>query len=126
MRDHAPAARKWCGDGDGEGGAFVGIGGGAELVEEDERSGCAARCGDAVEIDDVRGEGGEGLLDGLGVADVGEEGVEDGQSGGCGGDRDSGLGHEGAERGGFEGDGFAAGVGAADDELAGGGKASSK
>ena len=34
-------------------------------------------------------------------------------------DGQTGLGHHGEERGGFEGDGLAAGVGAADDELAG-------
>src|ERR1700678_3147504 len=72
---------------------------------------------DAVEIDDVRGKGAEGLFDGLGVADVGEEGGEDGQCCRCGGDRDAGLGHQGTERGGFEGDGLAAGVGAAQNEL---------
>ena len=67
------------------------------------------------------GEGGECSLDGLGIADVGEEGGEDGQMSGGGGDGKAGLGHHGEEGGGLEGDGFAAGVGAGDDELAVGG-----
>ncbi len=65
------------------------------------------------------GEGGEILLDGLIVADVGEHGVEDGELGSVGRDGDSGLRHEGEEADGFQGDGFAAGVGAGDDQLAG-------
>ena len=72
-------------DGDGERGAFIGVGGGAELVDEDERAftvalGC--KFNDAVDVADVRGEGGEILLDGLRVADVGEDAGEDGQA--CG------------------------------------------
>ena len=64
------------------------------------------------------GEGGEILLDRLIVADVGEDGVEDGEFGAIGGNGDSGLRHQGEEADGFQGDGFAAGVGAGDDELA--------
>ncbi len=117
MSDHAPAVEEVAGDGDGERGAFFRIGGGAKLVEQDEglRIGQAR---EAVEVDDVRGEGGELSLNGLGVADVGEECGEDREAGGGGGDGQAGLGHHGQQRGGFEGDGFAAGVGAADDELA--------
>ena len=74
--------------------------------------------GDEVDVGDVGGEGGEILLDGLRVADVGEDGVEDGQLGAVGRDGDSGLRHEGEQADGFQGDGFAAGVGAGDDELA--------
>ena len=118
MSDQAPASRKCAGDGDGEGGAFFRVGGGAELVEQDEGA-CVGEAGEAVEVDDVGGEGGELGLDGLGVADVGEEGGEDGEAGCGGGDGQAGLGHHGEQGGGFEGDGFAAGVGAADDELAG-------
>ena len=77
--------------------------------------------GDEIDVGDVGGKGGEILLDGLRVADVGENGVEDGQIGALGRDGDSGLGHEDEQADGFEGDGFAAGVGAADDELAVGG-----
>ena len=64
------------------------------------------------------GEGGEVALDGLRVADVGEDGVEKGQGGLGGGDGEAGLGHEGEEAEGLEADGFAASVGAGDDELA--------
>ena len=67
----------------------------------------------------MRGEGGELGFDGLRVADVGKECGEDGKACGCGGDGQAGLRHHGQQRGGLEGDGFAAGVGAADDELAG-------
>ena len=106
------------GDGDGEGGAFFGVGGGAELVEQDERGGVGV-AGDAVDVDDVGGEAGEVALDGLGVADVGVDGGEEGKGGVLGGDGQAGLGHEGEQAGGLERDGFAAGVGAGDDELAG-------
>ena len=75
---------------------------------------------DEIDIGDVRGEGGEILLDGLVVADVGEDGVEDGELGAVGGDGKAGLGHQREQADGFEGDGFAAGVGAGDDELAAG------
>ena len=44
--------------------------------------------------------------------------VKIGKAGGGGGNGQAGLGHHGQQRGGFERDGFAAGVGAADDELA--------
>jgi len=104
------------GDGYGEGCALFGVGGGAELVEQDERAG-GGFAGDAVEIDDVGGEAGEVALDGLGVADVGVDAGEEREVGGFGGDGNAGLGHEGEKAEGFEGDGFAAGVGAAEDEL---------
>ena len=106
------------GDGYGEGGAFFGVGGGAELVEQDER-GWICVAGDVVDVDDVGGEAGEIALDGLGVADVGEDGGEEGEDGLFGGNGQAGLGHEGEQAGGLERDGFAAGVGAGDDELAG-------
>ena len=68
------------GDGNGERGAFFRIGGRAEFVEKDERA-CIGKAREAIEIDDVRGESGELGLDGLGVADVGEECSEDGEAG---------------------------------------------
>ena len=108
------------GNGDGEGGSLFGIGGRAEFVEQDERA-RGGGVGDEVDVGDVGGEGGEILLDGLRVADVGQDGVADGKLGALGGDGDSGLGHEDEQAYGFEADGFAAGVGAADDELAVGG-----
>ncbi len=114
---HAADAAEVSGDGDGECGAFFGIGGGAEFVEQDERvRGRGAR--DEIDVGDVRGEGGKILLDRLVVADVGEDGVEDGEFGAVGGDGKSGLRHQGEQADGFQGDGFAAGVGAGDDELA--------
>ena len=61
------------------------------------------------------------LLDGLRVADVGKDGVANGKIGALGRDGDSSLGHEDEQADGFEADGFASGVGAADDELTVGG-----
>ena len=58
------------------------------------------------------------LLDRLVVADIGEHGVEDGQFGAVGGDRQSRLRHEREQTHRFERDGLAAGVRAGDDELA--------
>src|SRR5579863_5690361 len=107
------------GNGDGESGAFFGIGGRAEFVEEHKRvRGGGARNG--IDVGDVGGKGGKILLDRLVVADVGENGVEDGEFGAVGGDGKSGLGHQREQADGFQGDGFAAGVGAGDDELAAG------
>ena len=105
------------GDSDGESCAFFGIGGGAEFVEQDEGVG-GGGAGDEIDVGDVGGEGGKILLDGLVVADVGEHSVEDRKLGAIGGDGQAGLGHEGEEADGFQGDGFASGVGAGDDELA--------
>ena len=116
---HAPDSAEVLGDGNGQRGALFGIGGGAEFVEQDQRMrGRGAR--DEIDVGDVGGEGGEILLDGLIVADVGEDGVEDGQLGAVGRDGHSGLRHQGEQASGFERDGFAAGVGAGDDELAAG------
>ena len=58
------------------------------------------------------------MLDRLVVADVGEDGVEDGKLRAVGGNGDSGLRHQREQADGFQGDRFAAGVGAGDDELA--------
>ena len=66
----------------------------------------------------MRGEGGEFRLNGLRVADVGEKCSEDRKARRSCGYGQACLGHHGEQRRGFEGDGFAAGVGAADDELA--------
>ena len=79
--DQRPRARrqKVAGNGHGQRGAFFGIGGGAELVEQHQR----ARAGEArepVEVGDVRGEGGELRLNGLRVADVGQKRGEDRES----------------------------------------------
>ena len=74
---HASQLAEVLGYGDGQGGAFFGIGGGAEFVEQDQRVG-GGGAGDEVDVGDVGGEGREILLDGLIVADVGEDRVEDG------------------------------------------------
>ena len=63
-------------------------------------------------------EGGEVALDGLGIADVSKDGVEEGQGGLGGGDGHAGLGHDREKAEGLEANGFATGVGAGDDELA--------
>ena len=116
---HAADLAEMAGDRDGEGGAFFGIGGGAEFVEQDERMrGGGAR--NEIDVGDVRGKCREILFDRLVVADVGEHGVENGQLGAVGGDGDSGLRHQGEQADGFERDGFAAGIGAGDDELTAG------
>ena len=89
----AADAAEMVGDGDGERGTFFGIGGRAEFIEQDERvAGRGAR--DEVDVGDVRGEGRKVLLDRLVVADVGEDGVEDGKLGAVGGDGDAGLRHQ--------------------------------
>jgi len=101
-------------DGGGKGDAFDGVGAGAEFVEEDE--GAAVGAGeDLDEATDVGGEGGEALFEALFVADVGEDLSIHGEGRfGGGGDVKAGLGHQDEEADGFEGDGFAAGVGAGD------------
>ncbi len=126
--DEGPGAggEEVAGDGDGQRGTFFGIGGGAQLVKQDEGA-VVGQAREAVEVGDMGGEGGEGGFDGLGVADIGQESVEDGEAGGGGGDGQTCLSHHGQQGGGLEGDGFAAGVGSADDELAGlGGEFQSK
>ena len=103
-------------DGYREGCAFFGIGGGAQLIQQDERVGCGF-AGDAVEVDDVGGEAGEVALDGLRVADVGVDAGEERERRLLGRDRHAGLRHEREQAEGLERHGLAAGVGAADDEL---------
>ena len=117
--DQRPGARlqKVAGNGHGQRGAFFGIGGGAKLVEQNQRL-LAGQPGEPVEIGDVRGKSGERGFDGLRIADVGQERCEDRKAGRLGGNGQSSLGHHGQQSRGLERDGFAAGVGAADDELA--------
>ena len=57
------------------------------------------------------------MLNRLVVPDVGEDGIEDGHVGAIGRHGDSRLSHESEQAQRFKGDGFAAGVGAGDDEL---------
>ena len=64
------------GDRHGQCRAFFRIGGGAQLVEDHERS-RSRRPRDEVDIGDVRGKSRKVLLDRLVVADIGQHGVED-------------------------------------------------
>ena len=75
--DERPCARleKEMRDRNGKRGAFFRIGGGAEFIEQHERT-WSGEPREAVEIGDVRGEGGERCLNGLSVADVGEKSGE--------------------------------------------------
>ena len=103
-------------EGDGEGGTFIGVGAGAEFVEEDEAMGVGF-FEDADDVGHVAGEGAEILFDRLFVADVGVDAFEDGEFAALvDGYHHAGLGHQGEEADGFESDGFAAGVGAGHDE----------
>ena len=114
---HAADAAEMSGDGDGESGAFFGIGGGAEFIEQDQRI-RGRGAGDEIDVGDVRGKRREILLNRLIVADVGEDGVENRQFGAVGGDGNAGLRHQSEQANGFQRHRFAAGVGAGDDELA--------
>src|SRR5579864_4884841 len=117
--ERAAAAEMVC-NGHGQRRAFFRIGGGAELVQQDERMrGCGAR--DEINVGDVRGEGGKILLDRLVVADIGKHGIKHRQPRRGGGHGNAGLRHEREQAKSFEAHGFAAGVGAADNELAMGG-----
>ena len=96
--------------------ALFGIGRGAQLIEQHQ----GIRCGfarDAVEVDHVGGEAREVALDGLRVADVGVNAGEERQRRLFRGNRHASLRHNGQQAKGLEGDGLAAGVGPADDEL---------
>ena len=65
----------------------------------------------------MRAEGAKALLEALFVAYVGVDSLKDGYLGvGFGGDVHAALGHEYHQADGFQGYGFAAGVGAGDDE----------
>ena len=103
-------------DGDGERRALCRVGAGAELVEEDETV-AVADLKDLHDILCMRREGGKRLLDGLLVADVGEDPLVDVDGTAVvGGDMQTALGHEREQADGLERDGLAAGVGSGDDE----------
>ena len=109
MQHHALHAQEVLCDRDGERSAFFGIGGRAELVQQDERR----RVGlarDAVEVDDVRGEAREVALDGLRVANVGVDAGEERQPRFVGRNRNTRLRHQGQQPDGLERDSLAAGV----------------
>ncbi len=66
------------------------------------------------------GEGGQGLFDRLFVTNIGEDVFKDGDlRTGIDGDMQAGLGHESEQADGFQADGFAARIGAGDDEGVG-------
>ena len=116
-RDHASGFAKMLGDGNRQRSAFFGIGRGTQFVEQHQRiRSCSAR--DEVDVRDVRGKRREILLDRLIVADVGENGVENRHVGAIRGNGNAGLRHQSEQAQRFQGDGFAAGVGAGDHELA--------
>ena len=105
------------GDGNGQRGAFFRVGGRTEFVEQHQRM-RRGMVRDEIDVGDVRGKRRQVLLDGLIVADIGEDGVEDGQLGAIGGNRNSRLRHQRQQANRFQRDGLAASIGAADDELA--------
>ncbi len=115
--DHASGFAKVLGDGNGECGAFFGIGRGTQFVEQHQGI-RGRRARDEVDVRDMRGKRREILLDRLIVADVGENGVENRQVGAIRRDGNAGLRHQREQAQRFQGDGFAAGVGAGDYELA--------
>ena len=103
-------------DGDGKRRALCRVGTGAELVEEDETV-AVADLEDLHNILCMRREGGKRLLDGLLVADVGEDLLVDVDGAAVvGGDMQTALGHKREQADGLERDGLAAGVWAGDDE----------
>ena len=105
------------GNGHRQRGAFFGIGGGTQLVEQNQRMrGRLVR--DEIDVGDVRRKGREILLDGLVIANVGEHRIEDGQLGALGRNRNTRLRHQRQQSDGLERYGFSAGIGTADDELA--------
>ena len=100
----------------GESRALVGIGAGAELVQQNERA-VVHLLEDFLELLDEGGEGREVLGHALIVADDGEDGAQQGQPRAlAGGHVQAGLRHETEKPEGLEGDGLAAGIGPRDHE----------
>ena len=91
-------------------------------VAEPNSSSSTSDCGwlvrDEVDVGDVRGKRRQVLLDRLVVPDIGKDSVEDGQLGAVGGNRNAGLRHQRQQANRLQRYCLAAGVGAADDELA--------
>ena len=114
---NAPARAEVFDDRDAERAAFFGIGGRAELVEQDQRIGRDVER-HLADVGDVRGEGAEVLLDRLVVADIGQHLLEERKLGLGGGHGQAGLRHQAEQPDGLQRDRFAAGVGAADEQRA--------
>ena len=103
-------------DGRGQSGPLHRVGARPQLIEEDK--GILVRFGqDAHDIGHVGGEGGQGLGDGLLIADVGQHPGKNPDGGVVSGrDMEAALGHEGDKAHGFQRNRLAAGVGAGDDK----------
>ena len=111
------ALKKVVRHGHGQRRALFGIGRGAQLIEQHQRT----RIGqprEPVEVGDVRGKSRKRRLDRLRIANIGQERREDGKARLRRGHRNSRLRHHCQQRRGLERHGFAAGIGSADDELA--------
>ena len=89
----ASSAQEVLGDGDGQRGAFFGIGRRAQLIEQYQRIGHGG-AGDEIYVGDVGRERGKILFDGLIVADICQHRAENRQHGAFGGNRHPGLMHE--------------------------------
>ena len=119
ISDHAPAVEKMCATATASAEPSSG-----SVAEPSSSSSTSERCigqsREPVEVDDVRRERRQLGLDRLRVADVGEKRGEDGKAG-CGrpGRAIPACAIMASSADGLERDGLAAGVGAADDELAG-------
>ena len=103
-------------NGHGQRRALGGVGARAQFVKQRQRLG-RHRLQNGDDVGHVRGKGGERLLDGLLVADVGEHLVEHGQLAAVGGgDLQAGLRHQRKQPHGLQRHRLAAGVGAGDDQ----------
>ncbi|MBV6467791.1 MAG: hypothetical protein PGMFKBFP_03162 [Anaerolineales bacterium] len=103
-------------DGARQGRALLRVGACAEFVEDDKRA-VVGFFQNVDDVGDVTAEGAERLLDGLLVADVGVDCLEETQLGAAlRGDVESALRHEDDEPDGFQRDGFSARVGTRDDD----------
>ena len=114
---NAPAARKCSTMATPERAAFLGIGRGAELIEQHQRIG-----GDVerhlADVGDVRGERAQILLDRLVVADIGEHLFKQRELGLDGGNGQRRLRHQAEQSDGLQGHRLAAGIGTADQQRA--------
>jgi len=103
-------------DGARQGRAFLRVGAGAKFVQQHQRFGARA-FKDAHDVGDMPGESGEGLLDGLLIADISKYVVKEAQLGTrLRGDVQPGLRHHHHQPHCFQGHGLAAGIGTGDDQ----------